>query len=186
LATHGFFLPSDEPPELVGALAPTAADLKLPVGFQMDSAEAVKSSQENPLLRSGLALASANRLSDGAEDGVLTALEAAGLDLWGTQLVVLSACETGVGEVTAGEGVYGLRRALVIAGAESLIMSLWQVDDDATMQLMTGYYQRLGEGQGRGDALRQVQLKMLRRAETAHPFYWAAFIGAGDWRPLTK
>ena len=84
--------------------------------------------------RSGLAMAGANQGSQ----GIVTAREIAGFDWWGTQLVVLSACETGVGKVTNGDGVYGLRRALVIAGAESLVMSLWQVDDAATRDLMAG------------------------------------------------
>ena len=137
---------------------------------------------------------------------MLTALEAAGLDLWGTKLVVLSACETGLGEVRNGEGVYGLRRALVLAGSESQVMSLWQVSDAATSELMTEYYKRLQAGEGRSEALRQVQLAMikarwrnrLRRltasagsgiAQTlsenrSHPFYWASFIQSGDWRSL--
>src|SRR5206468_6839087 len=109
----------------------------------------------NPLLRSGLALAGANNgIPSGS--GVLTALEAAGLDLWGTKLVVLSACDTGVGEVKAGDGVYGLRRALVLAGAESQVMSLWAVSDRSTRDLVVGYYQALLRGAGRGEALRQV------------------------------
>lgn len=139
---------------------------------------------ENPLLRSGLALAGANRRQSGEEDGILTALEASGLDLWGTKLVVLSACETGIGEVKTGEGVYGLRRALVMAGAETQVMSLWKVDDEATKNLMVGYYKRLLAGEGRSEALRQVQLAMLKSPATAHPFYWASFIASGDWRPL--
>jgi CHAT domain-containing protein len=135
----------------------------------------------------------------------LTALEAAGLDLRGTKLVVLSACETGIGDIRSGEGVYGLRRALVLAGAESELMSLWQVSDAATRDLMVEYYKRLQAGEGRAEALRQSQLGMLRdtpRNESeknrtiplkgaekksslrSHPFYWASFIPIGDWRSL--
>ena len=139
---------------------------------------------ENPLLRSGLALAGANRLSSDGDDGILTALEASGLDLWGTRLVVLSACETGLGKVTTGDGVYGLRRALVIAGAESLVMSLWQVDDRATRDLMAGYYRRLEAGAGRSAALRDVQLELASKPGYAHPYFWASFIAAGDAGPL--
>jgi CHAT domain-containing protein len=139
---------------------------------------------ENPLLRSGLALAGANKLRSGNEDGILTALEASGLDLWGTKLVVLSACETGVGKVTNGEGVYGLRRALVIAGAESLVMTLWQVDDLATRDLMAGYYARLRAGKGRGVALRDTQLAIAAQGKYAHPYFWASFLSAGAEAPL--
>jgi len=140
---------------------------------------------DNPLLRAGLALTGANDRQGGeGEDGVLTALEAAGLDLWGTQLVVLSACETGIGAVRNGEGVYGLRRALVLAGVESQVMSLWQVSDEATRDLMVAYYQRLQAGEGRTEALRQVQLSLLRGSVWPHPFFWASFIQSGDWRPL--
>jgi CHAT domain-containing protein len=168
LATHGFFLP-DEPPPKAAAGAPPAA-----VAY------------ENPLLRSGLAFAGANKLSSGTDDGILTAMEATGLDLWGTKLVVLSACETGAGKITNGDGVYGLRRALVIAGAESLVMSLWQVDDVATKELMAGYYKRLKAGKPRSSALRDIQLEIAGRAEYAHPFFWAAFLPAGDNSPLTR
>ena len=135
---------------------------------------------ENPLLRSGLALAGANMRRSGEDDGILTALEAAGLNLWGTKLVVLSACDTGVGEVKNGEGVYGLRRALVLAGAETQMMSLWPVSDEGTRDLMIGYYKALQAGQGRGEALRQVQLQMLAHPDRRHPFYWASFIQSGE------
>jgi CHAT domain-containing protein len=181
IATHGFFLPAEPPP-------PRPDDGPAPAGPVMPvfAAQAASSGPENPLLRSGLALAGANNLSSGGEDGILTALEAAGLDLWGTQLVVLSACETGVGKVTEGDGVHGLRRAIVIAGAESIVMSLWQVDDTATRELMTGYYRKLEAGSGRSDALREVQLAMLRKRKTSHPYYWASFVPTGSWTPIQR
>jgi CHAT domain-containing protein len=129
-------------------------------------------------------MAGANQLRSGEDDGILTAMEATGLDLWGTKLVVLSACETGVGKVTNGEGVYGLRRALVIAGAESLMMSLWQVDDLATRDLMAGYYARLAAGAPRSSALRDTQLQIQANPKYAHPYYWASFLSAGDDSPI--
>ncbi|MBI4638508.1 MAG: tetratricopeptide repeat protein [Candidatus Rokubacteria bacterium] len=176
VATHGFFL-ADQ------AEGSGASSRDIGVG-----AEEVSPSPagwaENPLLRSGLALAGANRLQSGDEDGILTALEVAGLDLWGTKLVVLSACETGVGAATTGEGVYGLRRALVIAGAESQVLSLWKVADEATRDLMIAFYRRLLAGEGRAEALRQAQLEMLRSADRNHPFFWSSFIAGGDWRPI--
>jgi CHAT domain-containing protein len=134
-----------------------------------------------------LALAGANlRIgrADQGDDGVLTALEAAGLDLWGTKLVALSACDTGVGEVKNGEGVFGLRRALSLAGAETQVMSLWPVSDVGARDLMIEYYRALARGEGRGDGLRQVQLKMLGRKSREHPFYWASFIQLGEWANL--
>lgn len=146
-------------------------------GFFLADADA---SVENPLLRSGLVFSGANGLSSGTDDGVVTALEAAGLDLRGTRLVVMSACETGVGKITNGEGVYGLRRALVIAGAESLVMSMWQVDDHATKDLMVGYYKKLSAGRGRSVALAEIQREMLAQKKYAHPFYWASFIASGQ------
>ena len=146
--------------------------------------DAVSARIENPLLRSGLALAGANLRARGADDGIFTALEASGLNLWGTKLVTLSACDTGVGEVKNGEGVYGLRRAFFLAGAESLVMSLWPVSDYMTREMMTTYYTGLKQGLGRGEALRQAQLVMLKRAGRRHPFYWASFIQSGDWKNL--
>jgi CHAT domain-containing protein len=138
----------------------------------------------NPLLRSGLALAGANLTRDGHADGILTALEASGLDLWGTKLVTLSACDTGVGEVRNGEGVYGLRRAFVLAGAETLVMTLWPVSDSITREPMAAYYAGLRAGLGRGDALRKAKLAMLRQPDRQHPFYWASFIQSGEWANL--
>jgi CHAT domain-containing protein len=138
---------------------------------------------DNPLLRSGLALAGANLKQD-ANDGILTALEASSLDLWGTKLVTLSACDTGLGEVSNGEGVYGLRRAFVLAGAETLVMSLWPVSDRITRETMTAYYTALKNGEGRGDALRSAKLALLKRSGREHPFYWASFIQSGEWATL--
>ena len=80
--------------------------------------------------------------------------------------------------------MYGLRRALVLAGTASQVVSLWKVSDDGTRVLMRDYYGRLKQGIGRAEALRQAQLRMLGQASTSHPFYWAAFIPAGDWRPM--
>ena len=111
-------------------------------------------------------------------------MEASGLNLWGTKLVVLSACDTGVGEIKNGEGVYGLRRALVLAGSETQVMSLWPVSDEGTRDLMVEYYKALKAGQGRSEALRQVQLKMLSSKNRNHPYYWASFIQSGEWANL--
>jgi CHAT domain-containing protein/Tfp pilus assembly protein PilF len=162
IATHGFFL---RPAET------TAAGDK-------PAAQAINANAkiENPLLRSGLALAGANLHRSGGDDnGILTALEASGLNLWGPKLVT---------EIKNGEGVYGLRRAFVLAGAESLVMSLWPVSDYVTRETMTAYYKGLKDGLGRGEALRQVKLAMLKRKDRQHPFYWASFIQSGEWANL--
>ena len=174
IATHGFFL-QDEPPAPDTAANQTKGRTRLTRWVART---------DNPLLRSGLALAGANQSSNGNTDGVLTALEAAGLDLWGTKLVVLSACDTGVGEVRNGDGVYGLRRAFVLAGAESQIISLWPVSDTSTRDLVVGYYRALLQGAGRGEAMRQVQLQMLREKAHRQPYYWAGFIQTGEWANL--
>jgi CHAT domain-containing protein len=140
---------------------------------------------ENPLLGSGLFLAGfRNTPQEGADDGILTALEVSNLNLLGTQVVALSACDTGQGDLSVGEGVYGLRRSLVLAGSESQIISLWRVQDNSTKDLMVSYYEKLLQGKGRSEALREVQLAMLKDGQTAHPYYWAPFIQSGDWRPL--
>lgn len=152
-------------------------------GFFLQDAEN-KSTAENPLLRSGIALTGANQRKSGNDDGILTALEASGLNLWGTKLVVLSACDTGLGDVKNGEGVYGLRRAFTLAGTETLMMSLWEVSDVVTRELMMNYYKNLKNGMERGESLRQVQLQMLKKKGREHPFYWAAFIQSGEWASL--
>jgi CHAT domain-containing protein/Tfp pilus assembly protein PilF len=173
VATHGFFLRPRQPASRTTPSAPS-------------SAENPAIDREDALVLSGLALAGANRgVSVDTDDGILTALEVAGLDLWGTRMVVLSACETGVGDARNGEGVYGLRRALVLAGSESQMVSLWKVPDAATRDLMIAFYQRLRKGEHRADALRNAQLAMLRGPRSqVHPFYWASFILSGDWRQM--
>ncbi len=161
IASHGFFLQDTKE----ATSAPAAGGV------------------ENPLLRSGLALAGANVTRD-SRDGILTALEASGLNLWGTKLVTLSGCDTGVGEIRNGEGVYGLRRAFVLAGTESMVMSLWPVSDAIARETMVSYYTGLRAGLGRGDALREAKLEMLKRGGREHPFYWASFIQSGEWASL--
>jgi len=176
IATHGFFL-DDAESSLLEA-KPRAQEVNDTRGIHAG----VK--VENPLLRSGLALAGANLDTGAPNGGILTALEASSLDLWGTKLVTLSACDTGVGDVKNGEGVYGLRRAFLLAGSETLMMSLWPVSDRATRDMMTAYYTGLKKGLGRGEALRQAELAMLRRKGRQHPFYWASFIQSGEWANL--
>ena len=183
IASHGFFLKG------VPQVAPLNWSATRGLSSFRDtpglsSTASAPTPQENPLLRSGLALAGFNPRSSGTEDGVVTALEVTGLNLHGTQLVVLSACETGVGTVTNGEGVYGLRRAFAIAGAESQLISLWNVSDKKTKDLMVQYYQKLVNGKGRSEALRQSQLAMLSNSSYQHPYYWAAFIPSGNWRAM--
>jgi len=175
IATHGFFL-RDEPVEREPAATMTFRD-----ATRLATAT---HHVDNPLLRSGLALAGANAGARGSDTGVLTALEAADLDLWGTKLVVLSSCDTGVGEIRTGDGVYGLRRALVLSGAESQMMTLWPVSDRGTRDVIVTYYRALLGGAGRGDALREAQLQLLHSRD-AHPYYWAGFILSGQWSPLS-
>jgi CHAT domain-containing protein/Tfp pilus assembly protein PilF len=180
IATHGFFL-EDQQLTLAGGRSYQPFNDN-PERF-VNQLERNGLRIENPLLRSGLVLAGANEHKD-EDNGILTALEVTGLNLWGTELVVLSACDTGVGEVKNGDGVHGLRRALVLAGSESQVMSLWAVSDKATRELMVAYYRRLQQGEGRGEALRQVQLEMLKRVNRRHPYYWASFIQSGKWTNL--
>jgi CHAT domain-containing protein/tetratricopeptide (TPR) repeat protein len=177
VATHGFFLE---------AQGPRAASTDPPSTMAGTRLGRWAVAVDNPLLRSGLALVGANRGGRGSDDGILTALEVSSLDLWGTRLVVLSACDTGVGDVRVGQGVYGLRRALVLAGAESQLMTLWPVSDRSTRDLMVSYYRQITANAGRGEALRRAQLAVLKNARYAHPYYWASFIQSGAWSPLAN
>jgi len=178
LATHGFFLPNTSWGP-TNDLVPAAA-----LRVSGNGVRLMGPGMENPLLRSGLALAGANVWLRGgavppeAEDGLLTAEDVSGLDLHSTELVVLSACETGVGEVCIGEGVFGLRRAFVLAGARRLVMSLWKVPDAETRELMVDFHRRVLGGVGVADALRGAQLALRERHPD--PYFWAAFILQGD------
>jgi CHAT domain-containing protein len=175
LATHGFFLPDQERPKELGS--------------PILGVEEGRPTQEDPMLRSGVLLAGAEHALSGAatppdlEDGWLTASEAMGLNLHGTELVTLSACETGLGDVKAGEGVFGLRRALEVAGAEAVLMSLWAVPDRETQELMSSFYRRWLSGHGKHQALREAQLEMRETVKTRYgrdlPYYWGAFVLVG-------
>jgi CHAT domain-containing protein/tetratricopeptide (TPR) repeat protein len=175
LATHGFFLP---PSESMGENATAARNLPANVRPTQD-----------PMLRSGLFFAGANRTLSGAppapdlDDGVLTAYEATGLNLQGTELVVLSACETGLGQTSASEGVFGLRRAFQEAGAEAVLMSMWSVPDKETQELMGLFYTRWLNGEEKHAALRAAQFELRERVRKRYgsdlPYYWGAFVLVG-------
>jgi CHAT domain-containing protein len=195
-ATHGFFAP----PRLQSVLAPP----------QPGQSEAwigpSNLSGFHPSLLSGLVLAGANRPMTGTDrdDGILTALEVAQIDLGDVDLAVLSACETGLGASAGGEGLLGLQRAFQVAGARSVVAGLWKVSDGTTRELMQRFYDNLWRKKmPRLEALREAQMWMLRQAskqpevlrgldfadqlrpredQPLPPYYWAAFVLSGDWR----
>lgn len=185
LATHGFFLGG----ECSSALDGSRGVGGLSTGVGRRPSRAV-SAPESPLVLTGLVLAGANRRAAATadeDDGILTAEEVATLNLAGVEWAVLSACDTGLGELRAGEGVFGLRRAFQTAGVRTVIMSLWSVEDEATRAWMRALYTaRLKQKADTADAVRQASLTVLRdrraRGLNTHPFYWAAFVAAGDWR----
>ena len=163
VATHGYFL-KDE-----------SINTNRVFGVSAESARG------NPLLRSGILLKDAEKTInnnysslESNDNGILTAFEAMNLDLESTELVILSACETGTGDIKAGEGVYGLQRAFLVAGAQALVMSLWKVDDKATQELMSNFYKYWTQHNNRAKAFRQAQADLKRKY--ASPYYWGAFI----------
>jgi CHAT domain-containing protein/Tfp pilus assembly protein PilF len=165
LSTHGYFL-KDINPELSSDIEPDITRFN-----------------ENPLLRSMLFFTgSANTLNDSLynrrEDGILTALEAQNLDLKDTELAVLAACETGLGEIVSGEGVYGLQRAFIHAGAKSIIMSLWKANDKATKELMINFYKEWLGGKSKQQAFKSAQ--NIIREKFRYPYFWGAFIMVGE------
>jgi CHAT domain-containing protein/tetratricopeptide (TPR) repeat protein len=186
LATHGFFLGGACPPSVTG----TRSVGGLSTSQENRPSQSSIGMSDNPLLRSGLALAGANRRAAAGpddEDGVLLAEEVTALNLEGVEWAVLSACDTGLGEVKAGEGVFGLRRAFQVAGVRTVIMSLWSVDDQAArLWMRTLYERRLQKHLTTADAMHEASLSVLRdrrtRGQSTHPFYWAGFVAAGDWR----
>lgn len=183
LATHGFFL-EDQPGSAVAGTRGAEA-LAANANSTGTQASALPKGYENPLVRSGLAFAGANHASEaqGGRDGLLTALEVSGMDLHGTDLVTLSACETGRGEIRSGEGVFGLRRAFALAGTAHLMMSLWPVSDDVTAKQMKTFYELYGKRTAPAEALRQAQLTTIAALRSkkgqAEPALWAAFIVQG-------
>lgn len=191
LATHGLFL--------TDVAAPMSPGTRSALLMARPAVEKKPASTETPVSlpgvfgpmnRAALVFANARQgatVEDNSKDGLLTAEEARSLDLDGTQLVVLSACETGQGETSSGQGVYGLRRAFLIAGAETVVTSLWRVHDEATGELMTKYYGKLLDKEHPGDrlgAMIESMQELRARPGREHPYYWAPFLVIGADGPL--
>jgi CHAT domain-containing protein len=179
VATHGFFLSDQEFRQINGATRNSLLSRRITTQRQPGQ------DFDNPLVRCGIALAGANHALQVTnvleEDGLVTGLEASQLKLQGTELVILSACESGSGEIRIGEGLMSLRRAFRIAGAEAVLASHWQVNDKATRQLMTTFINDWRSDKPRAQAWREAQLSLLHSKEFANPYFWAGFTLTGQW-----
>ena len=178
LATHGFFL--NDLPVAANDTRITERGFKQlnPVKKRTEKSD----DSGDPLLRSGLAFANANlntKAEGSRNNGILTADEVLDMQLAGTELVVLSACETGLGDIKTGEGVYGLRRAFQEAGARAVMSTLWSVSDEVTQHFMGRFYQRFLSGMGAQQALRETQDEFMRSDKWSNPYYWAPFVMVG-------
>ena len=170
IATHGAFLEEED----------MKREREYTMGFIGENQQIY---YDNPLLRSALFFSGANRSRkginvEGVEDGVFTGYEAQNLNLMNTELVILSACETGLGVIKSGEGVYGLQRAFRVAGAENIIMSLWKVSDEATKDLILSFYAKWTSGKSVKEAFREAQRELREKYPGA--YYWAAFVLIGN------
>jgi CHAT domain-containing protein len=165
LATHGYFLKEED------------------VELQLDNNDEIPDilkqiNVSNPMLRSGIVLAGSNiSFLNGWDYGIVSAEKILGLKLNGTDIVVLSACETGAGHVKSGEGVFGLRRAFILSGAKTVVMSLWSVPSKETTELMISFYSALSKGMGKAEAMRQAKIEIMKHHQ--HPFYWGSFVVVG-------
>ena len=177
IASHAFYLPN-QPVQVADSELKSNAKR----GFNP-----LLLTTEHPLLRSGIALAGANNPSSRSnDDGYLTALEIAQLNWESTELVVVSACQSGRGDIEDGDGVYGLKRSIAVSGAKSSLLSLWNVDDAATAAFMTMFYTKLKQGLTKEDSLleTQTEFKSHEKVLWRQPFVWAAFQLTGDWSAI--
>jgi CHAT domain-containing protein len=185
LFRHGQAAPLDRAEVLLSAVAMLFSNSAHRASSTSPPTASANASSD-PLSRSGLAFSGANRKPlPNTDDAILTAAEATALQLNGTDIVVLSACQTGLGDVQSGEGVYGLQRALTVAGARSTLLSLWKVDDLGTALFMKTFYSNLLKGLSRADALAATQASFRNRDDGLRDEYiWAAFQLTGDWTPI--
>lgn len=177
IASHAFYLPNQ----------PVQFSDSEPESYSERGFNPLQLSTEHPLLRSGIALAGANNPSlRSNDDGYLTALEIAQLNWESTELVVVSACQSGRGDIEDGDGVYGLKRSIAVSGAKSSLLSLWNVDDAATAAFMTMFYTKLKQGLTKEDSLleTQAEFKSHEKVLWRQPFVWAAFQLTGDWSSI--